>query len=68
MAHTYGVTEVVGSSTTTIDDAIRGAVERANKTVRNLDWFEVTQIRGHLAEGEIAHVQVTLKLGFRLEE
>lgn len=68
MAHTYGVTEVVGSSTTTIDDAIRGAVERANKTVRNLDWFEVTQIRGHLAEGQIAHVQVTLKLGFRLEE
>jgi flavin-binding protein dodecin len=68
MAHTYGVTEVVGSSTTTIDDAIRGAVERANKTVRNLDWFEVTNIRGHLAEGDIAHIQVTLKLGFRLEE
>jgi hypothetical protein len=68
MAHTYGVTEVVGSSTTTIDDAIRGAVERANKTVRNLDWFEVTNIRGHLADGQIAHMQVTLKLGFRLED
>lgn len=67
MAHTYGVTEVVGSSTTTIDDAIRGAVERANKTVRNLDWFEVTQVRGHLEDGAIGHYQVTVKIGFRLE-
>lgn len=67
MAHTYGVSEVVGSSETSIDDAIRGAVERANQTVRNLDWFEVTQIRGHLADGGIGHFQVTLKLGFRLE-
>jgi flavin-binding protein dodecin len=68
MAHTYGVTEVVGSSSTSIDDAIRGAIERANKTVRNLDWFEVTQIRGHLEGGQVGHLQVTLKLGFRLEE
>lgn len=68
MSHTYGVTEVVGSSATSIDDAIRSAVERANKTVRHLDWFEVTQIRGHLEDGGIGHVQVTLKLGFRLED
>lgn len=68
MAHTYGVTEVVGSSTTSIDDAIRGAVERANTTVRNLDWFEVTGVRGHLADGQVAHYQVTLKIGFRLED
>lgn len=68
MSHTYGVTEVVGSSTTSIDDAIRGAVERAKQTVRHLDWFEVTQIRGHLEDGAVGHIQVTLKLGFRLEE
>jgi flavin-binding protein dodecin len=67
MAHTYGVSEVVGSSTTSIDDAIRGAVERANQTVRNLDWFEVTQVRGHLEDGAIGHYQVTVKIGFRLE-
>lgn len=68
MAHTYGVTEVVGSSATSIDDAIRGAVERANTTVRNLDWFEVTGVRGHLADGQVAHYQVTMKIGFRLED
>jgi dodecin len=68
MAHTYGITEVVGSSTTSIDDAITTAVTRASTTVRGLDWFEVTEIRGHLADGAVAHYQVGLKLGFRLEE
>jgi dodecin len=68
MAHTYGISEVVGTSTTSIDEAISTAVARASTTVRGLDWFEVTEIRGHLEEGVIAHYQVGLKLGFRLEE
>ena len=68
MAHTYGITEVVGSSSTSIDEAITTAVARASATVRGLDWFEVTEIRGHIAAGADAHHQVGLKLGFRLEE
>lgn len=66
--HNYSVTEIVGSSTQGIDDAIRGAIRRASQTVRGLDWFEVTEIRGHIENGEIGHVQVGLKIGFRLEE
>lgn len=65
--HVYRVIEVVGSSPDGIDPAIRNAITRAGSTMRNLDWFEVTQIRGHLVEGDIAHVQVTVKIGFRLE-
>ncbi|HET7398752.1 MAG TPA: dodecin [Intrasporangium sp.] len=68
MAHTYGITEIVGTSEGSIDEAIKSAVARASKTMRNLDWFEVTNIRGHLDGGALAHVQVTLKLGFRIEE
>jgi len=68
MSHTYGISEVVGTSSTSIDEAISTAVARASTTVRGLDWFEVTEIRGHLADGAIAHYQVGLKLGFRLEE
>ena len=68
MAHTYGISEVVGTSETSIDDAIKTAVARASQTVRGLDWFEVTNIRGHLAEGAVAHVQVTLKIGFRMDD
>ena len=64
----YHVTEIVGSSTESIDDAIRTAVRRSARTLRNLDWFEATEIRGHLEHGEIKHYQVTLKVGFRLEE
>jgi len=67
-AHTYGISEIVGSSESSIDDAIQGAIARANRTMRNLDWFEVTNVRGHLVEGAIAHYQVTIKLGFRIEE
>ena len=68
MAHTYGITEVVGTSTSSVDDAITSAVARASSTVRGLDWFEVTEIRGHLEDGAVAHYQVGLKIGFRLEE
>lgn len=66
--NTYRVTEIVGTSETGVDDAIKGAVSRASKTLRGLDWFEVTQIRGHIENGEVAHVQVGLKIGFKLEE
>ena len=58
MAHTYGISEVVGTSTTSIDEAITSAVARASTTVRGLDWFEVTEIRGHLEDGAVAHYQV----------
>lgn len=67
-ANTYGISEVVGTSETSIDDAIAGAIARASTTVRNLDWFEVQHVRGHIADGRVAHYQVTLKLGFRIEE
>ncbi|MFD0265386.1 dodecin [Streptomyces sp. NPDC127106] len=66
--HTYRVTEIVGTSTEGIDQAIRNGIARASMTLRNLDWFEVTQMRGHLENGQIAHYQVGLKVGFRLDE
>ncbi|WP_425573097.1 dodecin [Nocardioides panacihumi] len=66
--HTYRLTEVVGSSPESIDAAIRNAVDRASKTLRNLDWFEVTQIRGQVEDGRVEHFQVGLKVGFRLED
>ena len=66
MAHTYGITEVVGSSSTSIDEAITTAVARASATVRGLDWFEVTETRGHIENGKVGHYQVTLKVGFRI--
>ncbi len=66
--NTYRVTEIVGTSSTGIDDAIRGAIARAATTLRDLDWFEVTEIRGHIEGGDIAHVQVGLKVGFKLEQ
>ena len=65
--HTYRVTEIVGTSADSVDDAIKGAVSRANETLRGLDWFEVTEIRGHIEDGEVAHIQVGLKVGFRLD-
>jgi len=65
----YSVSEIVGSSSQTIEDAINNALARARKTLRNLDWFEVTELRGHLSsEGTVEHYQVTLKLGFRMED
>ncbi|AUH68601.1 MULTISPECIES: dodecin [Gordonia] len=63
----YRVIEVVGSSTTGTDDAIRNAISRAGETVKNLDWFEVVSTRGHIEDGAIAHFQVTVKIGFALE-
>ena len=66
--NTYKVTEIVGTSTTGIDDAMRNGVEKASKTLRNLDWFEVVGMRGHLANGAIGHYQVTMKLGFRIDD
>jgi flavin-binding protein dodecin len=65
--HVYRVIEVVGSSPDGVDAAIRNAVARASQTVRELDWFEVQHVRGHLDEGAVKHFQVTLKVGFRLE-
>jgi dodecin len=66
--HIYRVTEIVGSSSDGVDQAIRNGVRRASQTLHNLDWFQVTEIRGHLADGDIGHVQVTMKVGFRLDE
>jgi flavin-binding protein dodecin len=66
--HVYRVTEIVGSSTDSVEGAIRNGIARADKTLRNLDWFEVSQIRGHLEGGAVAHFQVTMKVGFRLED
>jgi len=65
--HTYWVSEIVGSSADGIDQAVRNGIERASRTLRNLDWFEVTEVRGHIEDGGIAHYQVGLKVGFRLE-
>ncbi|SFT70852.1 hypothetical protein SAMN04487904_10689 [Actinopolyspora lacussalsi subsp. righensis] len=64
----YRVTEIVGTSDQGLADAIRKGVHRASRTLREVDWFEVSEIRGHVAEGEVAHFQVGLKVGFRLEE
>ena len=66
--HVYRVIEIVGSSPDSIDAAIRNAIARAAATTRNLDWFEVESVRGHIADGEIGHFQVSLKVGFRIED
>jgi dodecin len=65
--HVYNVTEIVGSSPDGIDAAVSNAIAEASKTLRNLDWFEVKSVRGHLNEGKVADWQVTIKLGFRHE-
>jgi dodecin len=65
--HTYKVTEIVGTSPDGIDQAVRNGVERAAQTLRNLDWFEVVEVRGHLQDGAVDHFQVTMKVGFRME-
>ena len=66
--HVYRIAEIVGTSPDGVDAAIRNAVSRANQTLRNIDWFEMTEVRGHLADGQVADWQVTVKIGFRLEE
>ncbi|BCW53026.1 dodecin family protein [Arthrobacter sp. FX8] len=66
--HTYSISEIVGTSTQGVDDAVRNGIAKASQTLRNLDWFEVKEVRGHLEDGKIADWQVTIKIGFRLEE
>ncbi|MEI6405129.1 MAG: dodecin [Actinomycetes bacterium] len=65
---TYRITEIVGTSPDGVDQAIRNGIKRAAETLRHLDWFEVTQIRGNIMEGDVAHFQVGMKVGFRLED
>jgi hypothetical protein len=65
---TYGISEIVGTSPDSLQQAIRNGVEKASQTVRNLDWFEVTSIRGQLDDGTVAHFQVQMKVGFRIEQ
>lgn len=65
--HTYKKIEVVGSSKTGIDDAIRNAIRQSARSINHLEWFEVMETRGHIVDGEVAHFQVVLKLGFRIE-
>jgi flavin-binding protein dodecin len=66
--HVYKSVEITGSSTEGLTQAIDGAIAKASRTLRNLDWFEVTSVRGHVEGGTVAHYQVTLKIGFRLED
>ena len=66
--HVYKKVEVIGSSPESSDQAVRNAVAKAEKTIRNMRWFEVVETRGHIEEGKVAHWQVTLKIGFTLEE
>jgi hypothetical protein len=63
----YKLIEIVGTSSTSTDDAIRNAITTAAKTIRHIDWFEVVKTTGHVVDGKVAHFQVTLKIGFRLE-
>lgn len=65
--HTYRITEIVGTSPDGVDDAVRNGVDRARATIRNVDWFQVTEIRGHVTDG-VSHFQVGMKVGFRLED
>jgi len=65
---TYALPEIVGTSSESVDEAIRNGVQRAHRTLRHLDWFEVTDIRGHIRDGDVRHFQVTMKVGFRLED
>jgi flavin-binding protein dodecin len=66
--HVYKVIEIVGSSTVSSDEAIRNAIEKAGKTIRHINWFQVVETRGHVTDGKVAHFQVVLKVGFRLED
>ncbi len=66
-SHVYKKIDLVGSSTESIEGAVNNAIERAATTVNNLNWFEVVQVRGHIEDGKVAHYQVELKVGFRLD-
>jgi flavin-binding protein dodecin len=65
---TYRVTEIVGTSPESVDSAVRNGIKRAAETLRHLDWFQITEVRGQIVDGEVAHYQVGLKVGFRLED
>lgn len=66
--HVYKKVELIGSSPVSIDEAIQTAISRASQSMRNLDWFEVDQVRGQIVNGKVAHYQVVMKVGFRIEE
>jgi flavin-binding protein dodecin len=66
--HVYRLTEVVGSSPESMDDAIRNAIKKAAQTVRNIEWFETQEVRGQVVDGEVAYFQVRLKIGFRVDD
>ena len=66
--HVYRLSEIVGSSPTSVDDAIRTAVKKASQTVRNIEWFQTSEIRGQVVDGDVGYYQVTLKIGFRVED
>jgi flavin-binding protein dodecin len=66
--HVYRLSEIVGSSTTSIDDAIRTAVRKASQTVRNIEWFQTEEIRGQVVDGDVTYFQVRMKIGFRVED
>jgi flavin-binding protein dodecin len=65
--HVYRLSEIVGTSPTSIDDAIRTGLSKAAQTVRNIEWFQTGEIRGQVVDGEVAHFQVTMKVGFRVD-
>jgi flavin-binding protein dodecin len=67
-SRTYRVTEIVGTSPESVDSAIKNGIGRAARSLRHIDWFEVTEVRGHVLDGEVDHFQVGLKVGFRLED
>jgi dodecin len=66
--HVYRLSEIVGSSSTSVDEAIRNAVAKASQTVRNIEWFQAQEIRGQIVDGNVAYFQVTVKIGFRVDE
>ena len=68
MEHVYKTIEITGSSSAGVDDAVRTAIAKASKSLHGLRWFEVTQVRGNIEAGAVSHYQVTLKVGFRLDE
>jgi flavin-binding protein dodecin len=65
--HVYRLSEIVGSSPTSVDDAVRNAIRKAAQTVRNIEWFQTQEIRGQVVDGDVAYFQVTVKVGFRVE-
>jgi flavin-binding protein dodecin len=66
--HVYGLSEIVGSSSTSVDEAIRNGLRKAARTVRNIEWFQTEEIRGQVVDGDVGYFQVRLKFGFRIED